>query len=149
MGNHRATEDAEDAESGLTGRVIGAAITVHRKLGPGLLESIYAQCLELELAKSGLRFDSEVLVPVRYDGVSLRARFRLDLLVEETLIVELKTVPEILPLHKAQLLTYLRVTGHPLGLLINFNVDYLVRGVRRLVNRPSATSEPSAALWLP
>jgi GxxExxY protein len=149
MGNHRATEDAEGSENLLTGRVIGAAIEVHRKLGPGLLEAIYSQCLQLELAKAGLQFASEISVPVQYDGVCLRAHLRLDLLVEETLIVELKAVPEILPLHRAQLLSYLRLTGHPLGLLINFNVDCLVRGVRRVINRPSAASAPSATLWLP
>ncbi len=152
MGNHRAAEEAEDAETALTGRVIGAAIAVHRRLGPGLLEAVYSQCLELELTKAGIKFESEISVPLRYDGMCLRTRLRLDLLVEGTLVVELKAVPEVLPLHRAQLLTYLRLTGHPLGLLINFNVEYLVRGVRRVINRPGAcseTSEDSASLWFP
>jgi GxxExxY protein len=149
MGNRRVSESAEDAENRLTGLVIGAAIAVHRALGPGLLESIYAQCLQIELDKAGVQFESEVLVPVKYDGVCLRTHLRLDLLVERRLVVELKSVPEILPLHRAQLLSYLRITGNPLGLLINFNVEYLVRGVRRVINSPSAPSAHSAALWLP
>jgi GxxExxY protein len=149
MGNRRVSECAEDAENSLTGRVIGAAIAVHRALGPGLLEAIYAQCLQIELVKAGVQFESEVLIPVTYDGVCLRAHMRLDLLVEKCLVVELKAVPEILPLHRAQLLSYLKLTGNPLGLLINFNVDYLVRGVRRVINSPSAPSAHSTPLWLP
>jgi GxxExxY protein len=144
--DRRAAKDAEAAEDGLTGRVIGAAITVHRALGPGLLESIYAQCMQLELAKAGIEFSGEVAVPVFYRGVRLRAQLRLDLLIENRLIVELKAVPDILPLHRAQLLTYLRLTGHRLGLIINFNVERLARGVRRVIHDPSA---PSATLWLP
>ena len=149
MGNRRAAETAEGSESSLTERVIGAAITVHRTLGPGLLEAIYAQCLQLELGKLGIPFDSEVSVPVFYDGVCLRTHLRLDLLVNRVLVVELKAVPEILPLHRAQLLTYLKLTNHSLGLLINFNVDYLFRGVRRVINSRSVSSANSATLWLP
>lgn len=149
MGNRRDAECAGDAEKRLTGQVIGAAVTVHRALGPGLLEAIYAQCLQIELDKAGVQYESEVLVPLKYDGVCLRAHLRLDLLVERRLVVELKAVPEILPLHRAQLLSYLRITGNPLGLLINFNVEYLFRGVRRVINSPSALSAPSAALWFP
>ena len=129
-------------------RVIGAAIAVHRALGPGLLEAIYAQCLQLELAKAGMHFESELTVPVYYEGVCLRAHLRLDLLVEKQLIVELKAVPELLPLHKAQLLTYLKLTGKGLGLLINFNVEFLVRGVRRVGYAAAESSARSAALWL-
>lgn len=149
MGNRSGTEYSEDSESNLTGRVIGAAIRVHRALGPGLLEAIYAHCLQLELEKAGVNFESEVSVPVYYDGVCLRAHLRLDLLVEGELIVELKAVPEILPLHRAQVLTYLKLTGKGLGLLINFNAEALVHGVRRVIYHPSEPSERSAALWLP
>jgi GxxExxY protein len=149
MSNRRVAEPSEDSENTLTGAVIGAAIKVHRALGPGLLEGIYAQCLQIELETAGIKVETEVAVPVRYGGHLLRTRFRLDLLVEERLIVELKAVPEILPLHKAQVLTYLKLTGRPLGLLINFNVEALVRGVRRVIYHPSESSAPSAALWLP
>ena len=114
MGNRSGAECSEDAESSLTGRVIGAAIRVHRGLGPGLLEAIYAKCLQLELDKAGVNFESEASVPVYYDGVRLRPHLRLDMLVEGELIVELKAVPEILPLHRAQLRTYLKLTGNGL-----------------------------------
>jgi GxxExxY protein len=113
---------------------IGAAIEVHRQLGPGLLESVYRVCLAHELKKRDLRVEQEVSLPIRYDGLVLDAGLRLDLIIEEMLIVELKAVERILPIHEAQLLTYLRLTGYRLGLLLNFNVPVLKEGIRRIVN---------------
>ena len=114
--------------------VIGAAIEVHRGLGPGLLESVYETCLAHELRKRSVRFDRAVQLPVIYDGRRMEAHFRLDLVVDATLVVELKSVERLLPVHRAQLLTYLRLGGFKRGLLINFNVDRLIDGVKRLAN---------------
>jgi GxxExxY protein len=121
---------------GLTGAVIGAAIEVHRVLGPGLLESIYEDCLCYELDLIGLSFERQIAFPVRYKGHDLGSRHRIDLLVNRLLVVELKSVETLLPIHQAQLLTELRVTGLPLGLLINFNVSVLRTGIKRMVNGP-------------
>jgi GxxExxY protein len=114
--------------------VIGAAIAVHRGLGPGLLESVYESCLSHEFRKRGIRFERAVHLPVRYDGIPMDNFFRLDLVVEYTLVVELKSVSELLPVHRAQLLTYLRLGGFPRGLLINFNVRRLAEGIVRMAN---------------
>ncbi len=119
-------------ERELTERVIGCAIEVHRVLGPGLLESTYQQCLAHELSANQILFKSEVGLPVDYKGVKLDCGYRLDLLVNETLIVELKTVDQITGLHQSQLMTYLKLTKLSVGLLINFNVIRLVDGIRRL-----------------
>jgi len=113
--------------------VLGAAIAVHRALGPGLLESVYQLCLVHELAARGLEVRRDVRVPICYDGVELDAHFRLDLLVAGELVVELKSVERVIPVHTAQLLTYLKLTGHRRGLLINFNVTRLMDGVSRVV----------------
>ena len=113
--------------------VIGAAISVHRELGPGLLESVYASCLCHELRRRGVPFARQVKVPVCYAGEVMDASFRLDLLVESQLIVELKSVDLLLEVHRAQLLTYLKLTGIRRGLLINFNVLRLTEGISRLV----------------
>jgi GxxExxY protein len=118
----------------LSERVIGAAIEVHRTIGPGLLESAYQRCLEAELRLRGIPFRSEVALPVRYKAIEFESAFRLDLIVADQLVVELKSVEGILPVHSAQLLTYLRLTSHKLGLLINFNVPVLWRGISRVVN---------------
>ncbi|MCC5897389.1 MAG: GxxExxY protein [Phormidium sp. BM_Day4_Bin.17] len=118
----------------LSGKVIGAAIVVHRELGPGLLESAYERCLAYELQQQGLNVEQQVPQPVIYKGVQLECGYRLDLLVEEQLIVELKAVPELLPIHKAQILTYLKLRQLRLGLLINFNVPLLKQGIQRIVN---------------
>jgi GxxExxY protein len=118
----------------ITGPIIGAAIEVHRVLGPGLLESTYMPCLQLELATGKLRFVAERAVPIRYKGLELDAKYRIDLLVEDVVIVEVKSVDCLLPAHQAQVLTYMRLTGCPAGLLINFNVFRLIDGVKRLVN---------------
>ncbi|HHS98495.1 MAG TPA: GxxExxY protein [Chloroflexi bacterium] len=117
----------------LTGEIIGAAIEVHRALGPGLLESAYEECLCHELALRGIVFRRQVPLPLAYKGIQLDCGYRLDLLVEDTVVVEVKAVQEVLPLHEAQLLTYLRLGGWQVGLLLNFNVPVLRRGIRRLV----------------
>jgi len=112
--------------------VVEAAFAVHSTLGPGLLESVYEVCLAHELAKRGLKVERQVVLPVIYDNIKLDAGLRLDLLVENCLIVEIKAVQEILPVHQAQLLTYLKLTGHRLGLLINFNVPIIKEGLKRM-----------------
>ncbi|HKB56609.1 MAG TPA: GxxExxY protein [Lacunisphaera sp.] len=117
----------------LSKQVIGAALEVHRALGPGLLESVYEQALAYEPTSAGLKTQLEVPVPVAYKAVRLDCGFRLDLLVEEQLVVELKSVEALVPLHDAQLLTYLKLTGFKIGLLINFNVSLLKQGIKRLV----------------
>ena len=118
----------------LSGKIIDASINVHRILGPGLLESAYEVCLSHELRKSGLQVERQVPLPVIYDGIRLDAGYQLDLLVETQIIVELKAVESLLPIHEAQLLTYLRLAKKRLGLLINFNVTLLKNGIRRRVN---------------
>jgi len=117
----------------LTERVIGAAIEVHRALGPGLLESAYQECLCPELHLLGLPFEREVPLPVVYKGVRLDCGYRLDLVVEGRVIVELKTVERLLPIHEAQLLTYLRLAQIHTGLLLNFNAPVLRDGIKRMV----------------
>ena len=114
--------------------IIQSAIAVHRTLGPGLLEGAYRACLGHELRKRRLAFVAEQLVPICYDGVMLDDAYRLDLLIEAQVVVEVKAVEIVLPVHAAQLLSYLRLTGKPLGLLINFNVSLLTDGVTRRVN---------------
>jgi hypothetical protein len=113
--------------------VVDAALTVHRVLGPGLLESVYSVCLAHELRKRGARVLREVALPIKYDDIILDAGLRLDMLVDDCLIVELKAVECLLPVHKAQVLTYLKLTGHRLGLLINFNTPLIRDGIRRVV----------------
>lgn len=112
---------------------IDAAFTVHKALGPGLLESVYEACLCHELSKRQVPFQSQVFLPVIYDGLRLDAGLRLDMLVDEAVILELKAVEKHNPLFEAQLLTYLKLTGHRLGLLINFNVPLLKDGIKRMV----------------
>jgi GxxExxY protein len=118
----------------LTGRILAAAIEVHRHLGPGLLESIYQPCLERELASCGLRFVVQRAVPIVYKGASLGASYRIDLIVEDLVVVEVKSVAALDPVHRAQILTYMRLAVCPVGLLINFNVPRLMDGVKRLIN---------------
>jgi len=117
-------------ERELTERVIGCAIEVHRTLGPGLLESSYQQCLAHELGVQEIPFSSEVDLPIDYKGIKLNCGYRLDLMVDGRLIVELKAVDEVSGLHQAQLMTYMKLARVSLGLLINFNVSRLVDGVR-------------------
>jgi GxxExxY protein len=119
----------------LSSRIIQAAINVHKELGPGLLESVYKQCMVIEMSEMGLKVEIEVDVPVNYRGHSIDGLgFRLDLVVEDTLIVELKSVEQVKGVHKKQLLTYLRLAEKELGLLINFNVPLLKDGITRIVN---------------
>jgi GxxExxY protein len=134
-------ESAESAEmtkkerlNRITESIIGAAIEVHRALGPGLLESAYEECLTFELMQRGLKVEQQKPLPVVYREVKLDCGYRLDLLVEEAVIVEVKAVDHLAPIHKAQLLSYLRLSGCKVGLLINFNVKVLKDGIRRVVN---------------
>lgn len=116
----------------LTAKVIGCAIEVHRFLGPGLLESTYEQCLARELDLQGLEFQLQVPLPVDYRGVRLDCGYRMDVIVEKRLVLELKSVEEITGIHRAQLLTYMKLSGIRTGLLINFNVTMLKNGIKRL-----------------
>lgn len=113
-------------------QIVAAAFAVHSALGPGLLESVYEICLTHELVKRGLTVERQTTLPVVYDGLRLDAGLRLDLVVGDCVIVELKAVEAVLPVHKAQLLTYLKLTGHRLGLLINFNVPLIKNGIQRV-----------------
>ncbi len=117
----------------LSERVIGCAIEVHRHLGPGLLESAYEDCLCFELAQAGLATRRQVELPFLYKGIRLAVGYRLDLLVEERLVLEIKSVERVLPIHEAQLLTYLRMSGLRAGLVPNFNHVVLKEGIRRVV----------------
>jgi GxxExxY protein len=115
----------------ITEKVIAAALRIHSAIGPGVLESVYHTCLQHELRKAGLAARSEVMLPVLYDGFRMDSGYRIDLLVEDLLIVELKCVESLLLIHKAQLLTYLRLANKPIGLLLNFNVR---DGIKRVLN---------------
>ena len=118
----------------VTGAILSAAIEVHRTLGPGLLESIYMPCLQFELAARQLRFVTQRAIPIVYKELSIEAYYRVDLIVEDLVVIELKSVAALLPVHQAQSLTYMQLTNCPVGLLINFNVPRLMDGVKRLVN---------------
>jgi GxxExxY protein len=136
MIHHRGTEDTEatGVDAVLSGQVIGAAIEVHRTLGPGLLESSYQACLSHELTLRGLAWIQQKEIPLQYKGVCLNSAYRIDFLIEGRLVLEVKAIEALTPVHHAQLLTYLKVLYLRLGLLINFNVETLTRGVRRVVN---------------
>jgi GxxExxY protein len=127
--------EAADPIDRLTEAVIGCAIAVHRELGPGLLESIYRDCLVIELRFGGLHVEPERRVPVLYRGQKVRNEQKLDLLVEESVVLEIKAVERLLPIHLAQVITYLKLSGYPAGLLLNFNTTSLRAGLRRL-NHP-------------
>ena len=117
----------------LSNKVLGCAIEVHRELGPGLLESTYEQCLAYELNRAKIPFKLQVGLPVQYKQIKLDCGYRIDLLADDRLIVELKSVEQLLKIHEAQVLTYMKLTGVSIGLLINFNVEVLRQGVRRFV----------------
>jgi GxxExxY protein len=123
----------------VTHEILGAAIEVHRTLGPGLLESTYIPCLQFELRARKLRFVSQRAIPIVYKGMALETSYRIDLIVEDLIVVEVKSVALLLPVFEAQLLTYLHLTHCPAGLLINFNVPRLMDGVKRKIN-PTATN---------
>jgi GxxExxY protein len=124
----------ERRENDIYGKIIGAAIEVHKKLGPGLLESAYEECLCYEMQLRGIEFKRQVPLSLNYKGVDLDCGYRLDLLVEDKVIVELKSIEGLEPIHEAQMLTYLKLRNAWLGLIINFNVIMLKDRVRRLVN---------------
>lgn len=126
--------EESDRLNQLTEKIIGSAIAVHRALGPGLLESAYQACLVFELTQSGINVERQKPLPVIYRGVKLDAGYRLDIVVEDGVIVEVKSVEKLEPIHKMQLLSYLKLSGLKVGLLINFNVMILKNGVTRLVN---------------
>jgi len=120
--------------SDLTERIIGAALVVHRELGPGLLESAYQTCLACELAERGLLFEAQRALPVVYRGVRLNCGYRIDFIVAGKVIVEVKAVDQLAPIHTAQMLSYLRLSGCSVGLLLNFNAAPLRVGIKRVVN---------------
>lgn len=125
---------AKQRANEISGEVVRASLTVHTRLGPGLLESVYQECMLRELKKRDIRCASQVQIPIFYDGSLLTSKLRLDLLVEDLLIAELKSVDYLGPLHTAQLLTYLRLSARWLGLLINFNTTHLKDGLKRVAN---------------
>ena len=126
----------------ITERIIAAAIEVHRHLGPGLLESVYEECLCHELRLMGLRFERQTHMPIVYKGLKLEGAYRADLVVEDSVVVEIKATEGTAPVHHSQLLTYLKVSDRRVGLLINFNVPVLKEGLKRVVNR-HVDSSPS------
>lgn len=128
-------EGARDRLNAITAQIIGAAIEVHRELGPGLLESAYETCLFHELTQRGLKVERQKGLPVTYKGLNLESGYRIDLLVEDQVIVEIKALDKLAAIHEAQLLCYLKLSGCRVGLLINFNVKVLTQGVKRVVNK--------------
>jgi GxxExxY protein len=126
-------EESRLLHSSLTGKIIAAAVDVHRELGPGLLESAYHACLCHELALRGMDFRNEVPLPVDYKGIHLDCGYKIDLVIDGKVAVELKSIEKLLPIHQAQLMTYLRLSGLRVGLLINFNVPILRQGILRRV----------------
>jgi GxxExxY protein len=137
MIHHEGTKDTKDTKEkalGVSQLVLGAAIEVHRVLGPGLLESVYEAALCRELWIRHLRVDRQVPICVTYKGVQLDSQVRIDLLLESAVIVEVKSAEKLTPIHRAQLLTYLKLTGHTVGLLLNFNVELLRQGMKRILN---------------
>jgi GxxExxY protein len=126
--------EEKDRLDSITRRIIGAAIEVHRRLGPGLLESAYGTCLAFELRQMDLKIEEQKALPVIYRDVKLDCGYRLDLVVEDSVVVEIKAVDQLAPIHDAQLLSYLRLSGKRVGLLINFHVRVLKNGLKRIVN---------------
>jgi len=133
LGENDGDQKQRKDEDALSHEIIGAAIEVHRHLGPGLLESAYEECLAYEFAQCGLPFERQKPLPVQYKGVKLDCGFRLDFLVGKLVVVEVKAVEALAPVHSAQVLTYLRLTGCKLGLLLNFNEWRMGDGIKRLV----------------
>lgn len=138
--------DDKDRLDQITRRIIGAAIEVHKNLGPGLLESAYQACLAFELRERGFNVEEQKPLPVVYKQVKLDCGYRMDLLVENAIVVEVKAIEQITPIHEAQLLSYLRLSGRTVGLLVNFHVRVLKNGLKRIVNQfaDSASSARSA-----
>jgi GxxExxY protein len=138
---HRKGAEAQ-RENEITNRVIGFAIEVHRSLGPGLLESTYEECLCYELAQHQMPFRRQLPLPVLYKGIQLECGYRMDLVLDDLVIIEVKAIERLLPIHEAQLLTYLKLAGKSVGLLINFNVPVLRTGLKRIVNHFPDSSAP-------
>ena len=136
-----------DLHDPLTERIIGCALEVHRRTGAGLLEAVYDVCFAFELEAAGLSFQRQCAVPLEYKSLSVRTAFRVDFVIEDRILVELKSVETLLPVHKAQVLTYLKLTGLPTGLLINFNTTVLREGIRRLVWTPQGAQGPAQNHW--
>ena len=132
--HHKDTKDTKQRSDELSHEILGAALEVHRTLGPGLLESAYEECLAHEMTSRGLSFLRQHSLPLAYKGIQLYCGYRLDFLVEGLVILELKSVEHLLPIHEAQVLTYLRISNRWLGLLMNFNCTLFRQGIRRLVN---------------
>jgi len=126
----KSTEEFEN--NSLTNAIIGGAINVHRELGPGLLESVYEKCLALEITRLGLQVTAQKEIPLTYKGLNLESGFRADLIIDNKVLIELKSVDQLIPVHTAQVLTYLKLTGLRTALLINFNVQLLKNGIKRL-----------------
>lgn len=133
-GSAESAEGVEMRENELTGRIIGLAMRVHTVLGPGLLESAYEECLYYELKKNGLKVEKQKPLPLVYEEVHLECGYRVDLLVENKIIVEIKALESLHPIHSSQLLTYLKLSNCKLGLLINFNIPHLKDGIKRIAN---------------
>lgn len=133
MIHHKATKDTEGSADRLSYDIVGAAIEVHRHLGPGLLESAYETCLSREFLLRGISFERQVPLPLCYRGIAVDCGYRLDLIVEGLVVIEVKAVEKVLPIHKAQVLTYLKLLKLNLGMLINFNVEILRLGIYRII----------------
>jgi len=132
LNKHRGTENTEGKNT-LTEKIIGAAIEVHKALGPGLLESVYENCLCHELQLSGLSFERQIALPVVYKGIRLETGLRIDIVVESAVVVELKCVENIAPIHESQLLTYMRLSSISTGLILNFYTSRMIDGIKRMV----------------
>jgi GxxExxY protein len=135
MNSDNSTISSINPHSALTGEILRCALAVHTALGPGLLESAYEACLVYELRKSRLKAETQLALPIRYGDILIDAGYRIDILVSDSVIVELKSVETVLAVHKAQLLSYLRLSGKHIGLLLNFNVPHLREGITRIVNK--------------
>jgi len=131
----------------ITETIIGAAIDVHRALGPGLLESAYEACMVYELAQVGLKAEQQKPLPIVYREVKLECGYRMDLMIEDEVIVEIKSIEKLLPIHQAQLLSYLKLSDCKVGLLINFNVKVLKNGIKRVVNNFPDSLRTQRSLW--
>ena len=128
----------------ISGQIVDAAMRVHSELGPGLIESVYEACLAHELANRSIAVERQLQLPVKYGSLTVEAGLRLDLVVAKAIVVEIKSVAGLLPVHSAQLLTYLKLGGYPVGLLLNFNVPHLKQGIKRLAATRTPPSAPSA-----
>ena len=134
MNQQNRSSSSIDELNALSSKIIGSAIEVHKELGPGLLESVYEICLSKELLSRNINFERQIFLPVLYKEEELNLSFRMDLLVNDEIVLELKAIDRILPVHEAQLLTYLKLSGKRLGLVINFNEAVLRNGIRRMLN---------------